>query len=214
MMRETVRDGFTFAHDRDRFTICRAALGYILAAALDVDPVAIDIVTGPHGKPQLARRDLRFNISHSGSRALIALTQGRALGVDIEEPRPFEDMQAIATRCFSPKEAQRLCALTDPVAVTRAFFECWTRKEAFIKAVGEGLSHPLDTFCVTFFPDEKVELCIGTQTSDRWALVDIDVGPGYTAALVYERRPDAPDCRVIYREWEPPGYCNDSRSAT
>jgi 4'-phosphopantetheinyl transferase len=205
---------FKFVRDRHRFTICRAALRQIIATTLEVDPVALEFLMGPHGKPRLARSDLRFNISHSGPRALIALTQERELGVDIEETRPFDDMLGIARRFFSPSEAERLCALPDPAAVTRAFFECWTRKEAFIKALGDGLSHPLDTFCVTFFPDETVELRISTQASDRWALLNIDAGPGYTAALVFEHRPDGPDCRVVHRRWEPHDYRNDSAPRT
>jgi len=194
---------FKFSRDRNRFVICRSALRHILAETLGVDPVNLRFVTGPHGKPRLANGSVSFNLSHSGARALIALSHDGEIGVDIEEIRSMPDLHEVARRFFSTREAQRLCALQDPDAATRAFFECWTRKEAFIKAIGEGLTHPLDSFEVTFFPDETAVLRIGAKQTNRWALVNIDGIEGYAAALVFERLQEGQDRRVVHRMWLP-----------
>jgi 4'-phosphopantetheinyl transferase len=122
----------------------------------------------------------------------------------------LDDALAVARTFFSSDEVQRLSALTDPVAATTAFFECWTRKEAFIKAIGEGLSHPLDTFGVTFAFDDAVELRVGPDVSGRWALVNVDAPPGYKAALAFEKRGDGAVPLLIDREWHAPGCCGSA----
>jgi 4'-phosphopantetheinyl transferase len=202
---------YRLARDREQYRICRFALRQILGSILKINPAALEFTQNAYGKPQLTAGDLRFNLSHSGAFGLIAVANGRELGIDIERMRPLEDALEIASRFFSPGEVQRLSALADDAERTRAFLECWTRKEAFIKAVGEGLSHPLDTFCVSFFPDTSASLQLGTHASDRWVMVNINAAPDYCAALVFERLAIRPEPRVIQREWGPPG-CLDITS--
>jgi len=205
---------FKFLRDSKRFIIARAALRQILAMVLNAEPHSLQLSTGSYGKPGLAKENLRFNLSHSGDLALIAVARERELGIDVEEMRPMDDLRSIAKRFFAPQEAQRIAAMTDSATITRAFFECWTRKEAFIKATGEGLSRPLDSFRVTFFPDCLPELRIDSEDSAHWKLVNINAGPRYCAALVYELLPDYPIPRILQRQWQPPGYREDSFATT
>ncbi len=197
---------FKFLRDSRRFTVARAALRHILATVLNTEPHSLQLSTGSYGKPGLANGSLRFNLSHSGDLALIAVAWERELGIDVEEMRAMDDFLSIAKRFFAPQEAQRFAAMTDSAMITRAFFECWTRKEAFIKATGEGLSRPLDSFHVTFFPDELPDLHIDSGDSAHWTLADINPGPRYCGALVYELLADCPIPRIIQRQWQPPGY--------
>jgi 4'-phosphopantetheinyl transferase len=115
-------------------------------------------------------------------------TEGRQLGVDIELWRPLGDEAALVRRFFSPAENATYAALA-PAARTQGFFECWTRKEAYIKAVGQGLALPLDSFDVSFGPDRAAALLrtsIELPAHQRWALAAPDLGPGISAAVVLE----------------------------
>jgi 4'-phosphopantetheinyl transferase len=199
---------FHFARDRTRFIVTRAALREILSAILGSEPGSLQFATGPYGKPVLMNHELQFNVSHSGAMALIAVARDRELGVDIEEMRQLHNPVAIAKRFFAPEEAQQIDRITN-AGIRRAFFECWTRKEAFIKAIGEGLSHPLDSFRVTFFPEEIAELRVHSEKPGQWLLVDLNVGPGYCAALVFEQYTNDTVPRIIQHEWEPPSYRGD-----
>ncbi|HEX9921799.1 MAG TPA: 4'-phosphopantetheinyl transferase superfamily protein, partial [Anaerolineae bacterium] len=145
----------------------------------------------PTGKPSLAtssqhdQPDLRFNLSHSHELALYAVTYGRDVGVDLEHvSRKIEAMQ-IADRFFSPSEVSVLRSL--PGHLQRdAFFNCWTRKEAFIKAKGDGLSLPLDQFDVSLRPGEPAVLLsthFDPQETGQWSLQALSPGPGYVGAL-------------------------------
>lgn len=195
---------FHFVRDRRRFTVARAALRQILAGCLGVDPHSVEFSTGSYGKPHLVEENLRFNLSHSGGLALVAVARDRELGVDIEELRHMDDAEALANRFFSTQESRKLLMAADSASLMRGFFECWSRKEAFIKALGEGLSHPLDSFEVTFFPDANVDLRLGSGDPGKWTLCNIDPGPGYCGAIVFERNPygsDGPDIRLW--EWQP-----------
>ena len=178
---------FRFVRDRRRFTVARAALRQIVAGCLGVDPHSVGFSTGPYGKPRLTEGNLRFNVSHSGGLALVAVARNRELGVDIEELRPMDDAEDLADRFFSAQESRKLRTAVDSAARIRGFFECWSRKEAFIKALGEGLSHPLDSFEVSFYPDTAVTLRLGSGDSGKWVLRNIDPGPGYCGAIVFER---------------------------
>lgn len=176
---------FRFERDRRRYVVARAALRTLLSRALSVSPLDLHFVYGVQGKPALAARlgsDLQFNVAHSHEMALIALSRGVALGVDIEHARPLSDMERIARRFFSAQETAALMATT-PETRPRTFFRIWSRKEAFIKATGKGLSQPLGSFNV-MAPDGAplayVELQ-GAVTS--WQLWDLDIAPGYGAAL-------------------------------
>jgi 4'-phosphopantetheinyl transferase len=145
-----------------------------------------------NGKPSLSKEfhssQLRFNVSHSGGTVLLAFGLDRELGVDVEQIRPDFATGEVAERFFSAKEVSALRSL--PVALqAEAFFNCWTRKEAFIKAIGQGLSCPLDRFEVTLAPGEPARL-VATSVADvpvsKWSMRSLNCQPGLKAALVVE----------------------------
>jgi 4'-phosphopantetheinyl transferase len=182
-----------YRSDRDRahFVVARGRLRQLLAYRLRTEPAAVDLVATDHGKlklgPAHARCALQFNLSHSGSLAVYAFAPGRAVGVDVEEVRDIPDAERLATRFFSKTEVEALRA----VAADRrslAFLACWTRKEAFVKAIGEGLSHPLDSFDVTIAPEGAARILrVGERTGDRlgWSMEGFQPRPGYIGAVVY-----------------------------
>lgn len=185
---------FHFRADADRFVVSRAALRAILAAELGIAPGEVAFAYGAHGKPELAppldASGLRFSASHSGRFALHAVARGRPVGVDIERLRPVADLEAIAARTFSPRERAALGGLSGE-AWQRGFFAAWTRKEAYVKALGTGLSHPLERFTVSLVPGlparlEHVEDDPGGP--ERFALEAIDPDPAYAAALAVAGR--------------------------
>lgn len=183
---------YHFAKDQVRFVVGRGALRSVLGRYLSVLPGSLQFHYGPHGKPSLAAEfaggGLDFNISHSHSLALFALARGRALGVDLEQLRADADMRQIAKRFFSASEVSALCGL--PAAQQpRAFFDCWTRKEAYVKARGEGLSFSLAEFDVSLRPDEPAALLRvrgDAREAEGWTLHSLDVAHDYAAALVAE----------------------------
>lgn len=126
--------------DRHRWTAARAALRGLLAAYLDADPCALRFADGAHGKPRLAGSDaLRFNLSHSGDVALIAVALGREVGVDVELPRRAVDHVALARRVLTAEQAERIAAIADPGAREQAFLMAWVRWEAVLKCRGVGI---------------------------------------------------------------------------
>ena len=152
---------FHFEPHRQRFAHGRGLLRHLLAHATGAAPEALRFELGPQGKPRLIAPDRRarldFNLSHSGALALLGLSDGAAIGVDVELPRPVPELQAIAERNFAPAEQRSLAAL--PLAEQLdAFLAVWTRKEAFIKALGGGLSIPLDSFEVSLAVHEPARL--------------------------------------------------------
>jgi 4'-phosphopantetheinyl transferase len=184
---------FHFERLRWRFVVGRGVLRIILAGYLGTAPAGVRIAYGLRGKPRLADGHgdaLRFNLAHSGGLALYAVTRGRELGVDLEEVRPLEDAEAIAARYFSAGEAAALGALPHADRLA-GFFRCWTRKEAYVKARGEGLAIPLHQFDVSVAPDEPARL-LGSRRepgdADRWSLVGLSPAPGYAGALAIEGR--------------------------
>ncbi len=193
---------FHFDRDRHRFQVARGALRHLLGRYLAVDPRRVEIRLLPGGKPILGTGDdvpLRFNVSHSGPLALIALARGREVGVDLEAERPLSDMTSLAESTFSPVEVAAWRALA-PADRPAAFFQAWTRKEAFLKATGEGLLRALDSFDVALGPGEPARLLRVEGPPgelERWRLVALDVPRGYHAALAIEGEPDHVSCR----EW-------------
>ncbi len=182
---------FHFAKDRNHFVVARGFLRLLLSRYLQADPKQLKFSYGQWGKPALAgefrESRLRFNMSHSHGVALYAVTEGREIGVDVEHERADFAGDDIARRYFSPFEFGVLCELPDDDRVA-GFFRCWTRKEAYIKATGRGLSQPLDGFDVTLESAEHVALLRTDDGShERWKLVDIAVGPGYAGALAVEK---------------------------
>lgn len=185
---------YVFAHDRERFIAARGYLRAILARYIGCFPREVQFGYGVHGKPHLLASTmgvaaLEFNLSHTRGLGLCAVARDRRVGVDVEQARPEVDILGIARSTFSADEHARLEALP-PEQHVAAFYACWTRKEAYIKARGEGLSYPLDAFDVSFEPDEPVALLRsveGQAEQQRWTLRAVDVGEGYAAALVVER---------------------------
>jgi 4'-phosphopantetheinyl transferase len=182
-------DRFCFERDRRQFSHCRTILRRLLASYLAADPRTLTFAAGVRGKPRLAAprdRALAFNVSHSGGFALIGISRRADLGVDIEAQRPLADRDLIAQQYFSPRECARLASLP-PALRTPAFFTCWSRKEAYVKAIGDGLACPLDNFAVTFAPGEPVRIDV-PDNAREWTLEALDAPAGYAAALVTEGR--------------------------
>jgi 4'-phosphopantetheinyl transferase len=175
-----------------RFTAARGMLRDILARYLDRDPSALRFGYGPHGKPFLVSpvgcSGLEFNLSHSHGMALCGVTQGRQIGVDVEKIRSNADWERIAARFFSARESAMLLSLPSERR-TEAFFRCWCLKEAYLKALGEGLSTPLASFDVSVSPGEL----------GRWALTALDIEPGHAAAVAVEGQ----GLRLRLWDWSP-----------
>jgi 4'-phosphopantetheinyl transferase len=196
---------FHFARHRDRFIAARGLLRCVLAAYLGQAPERIALRLGSRGKPalapQFASARLHFNVSHSQGLALIALARGREVGVDVEFMKPMAEAEQIAERFFSPREVKTLLALPEAERPA-AFFACWTRKEAYIKATGEGLARSLDSFDVSFGagrPARLERVLDDPLEAARWSLVELDPAPGYAAALAVA----GPLGRLSCRVWAP-----------
>jgi 4'-phosphopantetheinyl transferase len=183
---------FYFEKDRLQFCGCRSRLRRILSTYLGISPKDIRFEYGPTGKPGLAGDQnpfqLRFNVSHSVERALIAIGTTFPVGVDIEKIRREVDVDTLAERFFSESERDSLASLPHEHRL-RAFFACWTRKEAFLKATGFGLSHRLSDFSVATDPECRPtirEIHGDEEVAKKWSLMDIDVEDGYRAAVAVE----------------------------
>jgi 4'-phosphopantetheinyl transferase len=181
---------FHFERHRKHFLVGRGFLRHVISRYLETEAAALQFSYGPFGKPSLngAHKDTRllFNMSHSHEVALLAVAEARELGVDVEHIRADFATEEIARRFFSPREIETFNALAEKDQVA-AFFRCWARKEAYIKAIGRGLSQSLDAFDVTLAPGESAAL-LRTEEDDasRWAMCDIDAGAEYAAALAVE----------------------------
>ena len=161
--------------DRERFVAVRGWLRRLLAGELGCDPREVQIVTDDGGKPMVEGSDLRFNASRSAGLALFATSWQTEVGVDIEAIREDVDIEGIARRFFSPAEQRALASLS-PVHRLSASFQCWTRKEAFAKGIGTGLTFPL--------PSVDVWAADGrSMTVSDWTIHQVDVGIGYAAAV-------------------------------
>ncbi|MEW6731152.1 MAG: 4'-phosphopantetheinyl transferase superfamily protein [Acidobacteriota bacterium] len=182
-------DRFYFERDRDHFIIGRGVLRTLLGYYLGIKPECLSFHYGPKGKPSLTQdyaNGLKFNISHSHGMALYGFTKNREIGVDIEQIRAIEDAEQIAKRFFSPQEAAIFSSIPADEKY-EAFFNCWTRKEAYIKATGDGLSHPLDRFNVTLRLDEPAKLLTiegDAKKAAQWSLSALTPAPGYIGALI------------------------------
>ncbi len=173
-------DRFRFARDRRRFVVARAALRRLLGAALGQAPGRVVLLAGPEGKPELAGHPVHFNLSHSGDLAAIALCRDAELGVDIEQIRPLDDLDGLIATTCSPREAAALAALA-PFRRREAFFRVWTRKEAYLKALGTGLAVPLDSVSVTVAPGRSPRLEEGAERPV--CLMDLPGLVGYSGAV-------------------------------
>ena len=181
---------FRFDRHRERSIICRGRLREILSGYWHGPPKSVRFCKGPGGKPAINgdNSGIRFNLSHCGGRALYAVACGREVGVDVEAVRPNPKAAALVDRFFSTNEKTAFQKF-QPHEEEAAFFAGWTRKEAYVKALGKGLRFPLDQFDVSLKPgDQNVLLRVegAPEETKRWSLRDIDLGPGFRAALAVE----------------------------
>lgn len=164
---------FRFDKHRRQYVVGRGALRALLAAYVGGRPEAVRFRYGHRGKPFLespAPGDLQFNLSNSDELALVGFVRGPEIGVDIEFLKPMPDCEQIAERFFSESERQVLRGVPGP-RKEEAFFNCWTRKEAYLKAVGEGLAAPLDSFDVTLAPGDLPRMLTlegDAERASRW----------------------------------------------
>ncbi len=183
-----------FPQHQARFVAARGMLRFLLGHYLNIIPGELEFGTGPHGKPFIgnpAVPPLYFNISHSQKIALFAFSQGSEVGIDVEWSRPRLDHEAIAKRILSSQEQKWLQTL--PAGRRKsAFLTCWTRKEAFAKAHGAGLTFPLQNITVTFLPHQSAQLVKiedPSFNSHMWSMYAVYPRPRYAGALVVEGHP-------------------------
>ena len=179
---------FRFDHLRRSFVVARGALRSLLGRYLGIRPASLHFHYGSKGKPALASpAPIDFNATHSGDLAAFAFIVGCQIGIDVELIRPLDEMKEIAGRFFCPNETTEILSL-EPTARERAFFCCWTRKEAYIKAIGDGLSAPLYEFRVTVQPHELpriIHLAHDMTDAKAWTLHDLRLAPDYAGAIAY-----------------------------
>ena len=176
---------FRVERPRGDYILTRGTLRSLLSKYLHITPQEITFQYTEYGKPFLDNSDLQFNVSHTEGLALLAFTRRRDIGVDVEKVRPQTDVRQLAERFFSLHERSALRDLTGD-ELHSAFFRCWTRKEAYIKAKGEGLSLPLHQFDVSIEQNPKQALIAtrpDTVEASRWSIRTVTVTPGYAAAL-------------------------------
>lgn len=195
--------GFRFLRDQNRFVATHGRIREILSGYLALAPERIRFVYNKHGKPELENRSeterLRFNLSHSEDVALLGISGGFRVGVDIERTKPDRSTEGIARRFFTPNELDVLNTLPEDQRVA-AFYRCWTRKEAYIKAQGEGLSIPLNQFEVSISleePPQIVNIRGNVNEATRWSLHHLEPMEGYVAALAVEGHPK----KLTYYQW-------------
>ena len=200
---------FRFDHHRERFIIQRGRLREILSGYGDIPPGAIRFRNGSGGKPEIEGDNpiIRFNLSHSGGYVLYAVACGREVGVDVEVVRPKPKAAGLVARFFSPNEKRAFRKL-EPCEEEAAFYAGWTRKEAYVKALGKGLRFPLDQFDVSLKSgDQEALLHVEGAPEElrRWSLRDIDLGPGFKAALAVELTNSSPveGLSIQFRSYRP-----------
>jgi 4'-phosphopantetheinyl transferase len=186
---------FHFERDRRRYIVSQGYLRMLLGRYLGIAPEHIEFRYGVRGKPALKRmgdiqseEELRFNASHSHELGLYAITCNREVGIDIEQIRLVPDAEQIVVRYFAMQEREAFQSLS-PDQKVEAFFYCWTRKEAFLKARGEGLYRPLHQFAVSLIPGEPAQLLYFEEDPmelTRWSLQALTPAPGYAAAVAVE----------------------------
>ena len=195
---------FHFSHHRDRFIAARGVLRRALAHCLGTEPDKLEFAYGTHGKPELAgafaNSGFKFNLAHCENLALIAITYRRRIGVDLERIRLLRDMSELVSRFFSGREVAAFHNLTDQQK-PEAFFNLWTRKEAWLKATGEGISQYLAEVEVSFLPGEAAELLHLPRISAAqgpWSLRELRPAKDFAAAIAFEGE----IVEVACRRWE------------
>ena len=195
---------FHFDRDRNRYVSAHGVLRQVLGSYLGRPAASLEFERGTNGKPGLAAEarscGLQFNLAHSEALALIAVALDTPVGVDVERIRGLPDGEQLVTRFFSHREASDYRLLPEHQR-TEAFFNLWTRKEAWLKATGEGIAHLLDQVEVTFRPGEPARLLSlsqGFPQPSDWSLFDLSPAPGFAAACVVAGSRAEPECRC----WE------------
>jgi 4'-phosphopantetheinyl transferase len=189
---------------QDHFIVARGFLRKILGESLAISPEHLQFGYGPHGKPELLNTglpDINFNLSHSSSLALLAINRTFPIGVDIETARPGRPFMRLAERFFSEREIGELHSLEEAL-VLEGFYSCWTRKEAYLKAIGTGLATPLNAFDVSLKPGDQPALIgqrLDPAETGQWQILEVQVPEGYRAAVA--TRWLSP--RLIIRHWQP-----------
>jgi len=191
---------FQFDRDRNRFIARRGLLRMILGRYLSIEPAQCSFTCESRGKPVLAEtaagQSLHFNVSHSDGLALFAVARLSAIGVDVEHVRPIPEIDGIAAKFFSEREKAMLNAL--PAEQRReAFFNCWTRKEAYLKATGEGIADALPQIEVSLAPGHPAQLfSIGgdAQAASLWSIHALEPASGFIGALAVKANDSKPEC--------------------
>ena len=180
---------FRFDRDRRRFIVSQGMLRLIIGDYIDMEPSRLQFRSGHRGKPYLMHSSgnvpLQFNLAHSKEIALYAFTRSREIGIDLEYVRDMPDAEKIALTTFSSIENKTLQSLPD-YQRQEAFFNCWVRKEAYIKAIGNGLYHALDRFDVPLAPGEPARLVSVEGSAEQascWFMKSLTPEDGYVAAL-------------------------------
>ena len=208
---------FHFEKDRQHFKAARSALRIILGRYLNLPPESLEFAQTEYGKPFLTNLEaagVLFNLSHSGEVAVIAVAREREVGVDVEFMRADFATNEVAEHFFSMAEIYTLSGL-EPHLRTQAFFNCWTRKEAYVKARGEGLSMPLDVFDVSLAPDVPAAMLnnrVDKSEPARWIFQDLHIAPDYAGALVVEAVLRGQICRISHLAVECQRQCASFQS--
>jgi 4'-phosphopantetheinyl transferase len=181
-----------------RFALARGGMRVILGRYLSSTPGSLEFRYGEQGKPSLAPEQnpakLRFNLTHSHDLAILAVASDREVGVDVEHLRDNIEFEMLAARYFSPLEAEPLASL-EGNELKRQFFRIWTAKEAYIKAIGQGLQIPLDQFDVAVGSEQQpnlLETRHAPEEQDRWSLHSFDCGDDYLGTLAIEKPASSP----------------------
>ncbi len=197
-------DRFHFENLRNSFIVARGILRLLLARYVHCKPAQLQFDYTSTGKPFLSKLlgnvGICFNLSHSNNLVLYAITQDRQVGIDVEYVRSIPEMLDIAERTFSSEENYQIKHL-NRIERQKAFFNCWTRKEAFIKAIGDGMSFPLDQFDVSLKPGDPARILkiFGSEEkAERWSMHELLPAERYSAAFVVEGK----GCSIEYQDWE------------
>jgi len=194
---------FRFEEHRHRWVAGRAMLRMILSGVTQQSPESVVFEYNDHAKPRLhylsGNETVHFNLTHSGDVALLAVTSAGPVGIDVEQVKRLPNIDAVVDRFFSPAERRAFKTVSGDADRLQAFYACWTRKEAYLKALGCGMSQPTDTFDVAFLADTepKIVAIDGEQSAARhWLLFDLDVSPGYVGALAIRSEDDV---KLVWR---------------
>ena len=193
---------FKFEDDRRRYIVAHAVLRLLLSRYVNISAGDLNFFASANGKPFLAAApaaaNIQFNLSHSHEVVLIAVTQGREIGVDVEWAKEGFAFGEVAERFFTAREVAALHALPSELQ-RKTFYRCWTSKEAFLKAKGIGLSGELDEVVISFTPEEGVHI---SAIVPNWTLIELNPPHGYAGAVAVE----GSEAEVKCFQWQPPAY--------